>query len=166
MIKIREAFCQDLPEIMRCYEMAREFMRKNGNTFQWTNGYPSKEFVKREIENGHQFVGVDSKGKIVMTFSFILGIDPTYLKISDGEWLNDKPYGTIHRLASDGTMSGILKQCVEYCLYLCDNIRLDTHEVNEPMKTAVTGLGFIECGSIVCQDGTPRIAYHLDKSTS
>ena len=32
-------------------------------------------------------------------FAFILGEDPTYGVIEDGQWLSGDPYGTIHRIA-------------------------------------------------------------------
>mgnify|MGYP000724273244 FL=1 len=35
---IRKATPQDLPRIREIYEMARQFMRKNGNHSQWGKG--------------------------------------------------------------------------------------------------------------------------------
>ena len=35
---IRKAASQDLPRIREIYEMARQFMRKNGNHSQWGKG--------------------------------------------------------------------------------------------------------------------------------
>ncbi len=40
-----------------------------------------------------------------VSFAFILGEDPTYQQI-DGAWLNDQPYGTIHRIAGNGKIKG------------------------------------------------------------
>lgn len=39
---------------------------------------------------------------MVGTFCFIVGEDPTYAVIDNGKWLNDAPYGVIHRMASNG----------------------------------------------------------------
>lgn len=134
-------------------------MRASGNLNQWINGYPSRDLIAKDISEGVSYVGIDDSGELVMVFAFIIGQDPTYSVIEEGEWLNELPYGTIHRLASTGKHSKILKTCVEYCESLIDNIRLDTHEDNKIMQEAAVRLGFIRCGIIYCSDGTPRIAY-------
>lgn len=159
MIKIRKGTAADIDEIMSCYDTARDFMRLTGNLNQWINGYPSRKIIERDIEKGDNYVGVDDDGDIVMAFAFITGNDPTYYIIEQGQWLNDLPYGTIHRLGSTGKHKGILQSCVEYCLTKIDNLRLDTHEDNKVMQTAAERLGFKRCGIIYCDDGTPRIAY-------
>lgn len=41
-------------------------------------------------------------GEIVGTFALFLGEDESYRVIEDGAWHLDQPYGTIHRLASNG----------------------------------------------------------------
>ncbi len=151
----------DVEEIMACYEKARHYMRVNGNHQQWINGYPSRELVMSDIDNGVSYVGVDETGDLVMAFAFIIGADPTYEVIEDGAWLNDLPYGTIHRLGSTGKYGGMLKECVSFCLTKVDNLRLDTHSDNKPMQRAADRLGFVRCGVIYCQDGTPREAYQL-----
>ena len=43
---------------------------------------------------------------VVGTFSFIIGDEPTYQVLLNGRWHADRPYGTIHRLASSGTIRG------------------------------------------------------------
>lgn len=161
MIQIRRGAERDVEEIMACYEKARHYMRVNGNHQQWINGYPSRELVMSDIANGVSYVGVDEEGKLVMAFAFIIGDDPTYEVIEDGAWLNDLPYGTIHRLGSTGKYGGMLKECVSFCLTKVDNLRLDTHSDNKPMQRAADRLGFVRCGVIYCQDGTPREAYQL-----
>lgn len=100
MIRIRKGTLGDIEAIMACYDDARHFMRASGNHSQWVNGYPSRATVENDIANGVNYVGEDEAGTLVMVFAFILGEDPTYAIIEDGEWLNTLPYGTIHRLAS------------------------------------------------------------------
>lgn len=75
--------------------------------------------------------------------------------------MNEKPYGTIHRMASDGTRRGMLRECLDYCRNLIPEIRMDTHEKNFSMQRACEHLGFQRCGVIYVADGTPRIAYQL-----
>ena len=94
-------------------------------------------------------------------FAFILGEDPTYSYIENGNWLSDKPYGTIHRIAGDGTVSGVVKTAVDYCRETIKNIRIDTHENNKTMQHVLGKLGFSKCGIIYLEDGSPRIAYQL-----
>lgn len=104
---------------------------------------------------------MDCQQAIHGVFSFIIGEDPTYAHIENGSWLNEKPYGTIHRMASDGTRRGMLRECLDYCRNLIPEIRMDTHEKNFSMQRACEHLGFQRCGVIYVADGTPRIAYQL-----
>ena len=115
--------------------------------------------VGDDIAHGLSYVGEDAAGEIVMAFAFIIGDDPTYKIIEDGRWLNNLPYGTIHRLGSNGKHRGILRACVNFCAEAIGNLRLDTHADNKLMRHAAEKLGFKRCGIIYCQDGSPRIAY-------
>lgn len=158
-IEIRRAGVGDVDKIMTVYESARRYMRSCGNMQQWTSGYPDRCDIEADIKAGNCCVGVDAGGCIAMVFAFIIGHDCTY-DVIDGAWLNDNPYGTIHRMASNGRYAGMLELCVDYCMRRVSDLRLDTHEVNIPMRSAAERLGFIRCGIIICRDGTPRIAYH------
>ena len=158
-IVIRKGGTEDMDAILLVYEKARKYMRECGNLTQWTDGYPAREDVVRDIDAGNCYVGVDMDGEIVMCFAFIIGDDPTYSVIYDGGWINDLPYGTIHRMGSSGKHGGMLEECVKYCFNMIDNIRIDTHEDNTPMLKAIARLNFTRCGIILCRDGTPRIAF-------
>ena len=161
-ITIRHSSAEDLDRIMPVYESAKKFMRATGNTDQWTGGYPSREIIKEDIAHYSHFIAEDDEGNVLMVFSFILGDDPTYDKIEEGKWLNDKPYGTIHRIASSGVRGGMLETCVKYCKEIIDNIRIDTHADNGPMQNALHRLGFQCCGIIYTTDGSPRLAFQKD----
>lgn len=158
-MKIRKGTPSDIDAIMSCYETARQLMRASGNYSQWINGYPSRKLVEEDIARGISYVGVDDDGEIAMAFAFIIGDDPTYAVIEQGRWLNSLPYGTIHRLGSNGKYHGILRSCVDYCKKEINNLRLDTHADNSIMQHAAEQLGFKRCGIIYCIDGSPRIAY-------
>lgn len=159
MIQIRKATVTDIDAIMDCYAGARRYMRANGNLTQWPDSYPSRGHVVADIAADSCYIGEDEEGELAMVFAFIIGDDPTYAVIEQGEWLNSLPYGTIHRLASTGIHGGMLKTCVQYCLTRIGNLRLDTHADNSPMRHGAEKLGFTRCGTIYCDDGTPRIAY-------
>ncbi len=161
MIEVRTAVMDDLDEAMRNYACAREYMVQTGNATQWGKEYPLRAHIQQDIESGHLFVGVGEDGRVHCAFAFILGEDPSYLRIEGGAWLNDEPYGTIHRLASDGAARGVFSACLAFCKQRCANIRADTHENNRTMRHLFEKHGFRECGVITVGDGTPRIAYQL-----
>lgn len=158
-MKIRKACLNDMENILKIYEAAREYMRQNGNPDQWGKNKPPRELLENDIQKGELYVGQFPDGKIHFVFAFILGDDPTYSYIENGDWISDLPYGTIHRIASDGKVSGVVKTAVDYCSNIISNIRIDTHKNNKTMQHVLDKLGFVKCGIIYIDDGTPRIAY-------
>lgn len=159
---IRNATVADIPEIMRICDSARNYMRANGNHAQWINGYPSKQLWLDDIAKKQCFV-CEEKNHLCAVFAFILGEDPTYLYIENGQWKNDLPYGTIHRLGSDGTCSGIMEKCKAFALSHVSELRADTHEDNKIMQAVLERNGFEKCGIIYIEDGSPRIAYQFSR---
>lgn len=158
-MKIRKSTAADLPRMMEIYAYAREFMAATGNPHQWGDGgNPRLEVLEQDIEDGVGYV-MEHDGRIVGAFAFIIGEDETYGYIEDGAWINDEQYGTIHRIAGDGSTKGVLQACVEFGSALIGNLRIDTHHDNVVMQNAIRKCGFEECGTIYVQDGTPRIAY-------
>ena len=161
---IRRATPADIGAMLDLYEASRRYMRATGNLTQWNDGYPARSDIEADIAAGNGYVGTVAD-EIVMAFALILGDDPTYRIIEQGAWLNDRPYGTIHRLGSTGRCRGMLAACVDFCFGRIDNLRLDTHADNRPMLTAVARLGFTRCGIIYCRDGSPRIAFQKTSSS-
>ena len=162
-MNIRLATKNDLAAIMPIFDKARTFMAANGNSRQWINGYPQQELIEKEIESGHCYVCTDKTQRVVATFCFIKGPDPTYALIEEGNWPNDKPYYVIHRLASDGSHKGIARLCINWCFAQHPCLRADTHEDNHIMQHLLEQNGFERCGIIYVANGTPRIAYQKDK---
>ena len=157
-MKIRIAEEKDLTQMIRVTDEAKKLMRSRGNFVQWTAAYPDAPVWSSDINNGNAYV-VEDEGQIVAAFALIFGKDPTYGYI-EGNWLNDEPYATIHRVASDGSRHGVLTEIVEYCSLRASNLRADTHEINFVMKKALEKNGFARCGTIYLADGAPRVAYH------
>jgi len=157
--KIRKAREEDLPRILDIYAYAREFMAVNGNPNQWGNSHPGVSTLEEDIRNGDLYVVADPGG-IHGVFAFLLGEDPTYLTIYEGNWRSDTPYGTIHRIASDGS-GGILAAALTFTKQIIGHIRMDTHGDNHIMQQALAKSGFSRRGIIYIADGTPRIAYDL-----
>jgi hypothetical protein len=155
---IRKAQINDLERILEIYDLARAYMRANGNHKQWPVGTPAKETLVDDIAKGQLYVGEDDIIRFV--FAYIPGEDPTYGYI-EGAWLNDEPYATIHRIASDGSVKGVLRQVVSFIKRDISNIRIDTHEDNKTMQRTILNNGFKRCGIIYLENGDPRIAYQL-----
>lgn len=157
-ITIQNAKLNDLSDINKVYAYARGFMAENGNATQWGSSYPEEEVLKSDISAGNLYT-VKSDGEICGVFSFILGADETYAVIEDGAWLSDGEYGTIHRVAGNGTVPGIFGHIMEFCLKKNRHLRIDTHHDNKIMQHIIEKNGFTRCGIIYCNDGSPRIAY-------
>ena len=162
MMMVRKTQLSDLDEVMEIYGYAREVMKRNGNPNQWCDDKPYREQIEEDISAGNSYVA-ENEGGICGVFAFIIGEDETYGYIEGGNWLNNEPYGTIHRIASGGKVNGILKTAVEFGFTMTDNVRVDTHRDNKIMQHLLTKLGFTECGIIYLPDGDPRIAYHKTK---
>ena len=153
--KTKEADIQAAAEI---YADAKRFMAETGNPDQWSKIYPSEESIRQDIKDGISYV-CEKDGEIVAVFMYKEGVDPTYVKIYDGQWLNDKPYGVIHRIAVKYPGQGIIDYCISYCFELCKNLKIDTHTDNIPMQKALAKRGFKYCGIIYIENGDPRIAF-------
>lgn len=158
---IRLATYDDLPVIGDIFEAARERMHSGGNPKQWVNGYPAREDTMRDIDRGNCYVITDESG-VRAVFTYIEGIEPTYGYI-DGAWPNDAPYGTIHRIASDGRYHGTLREAVAFALTKRKELRIDTHPDNAPMLAAIKGCGFSYCGVIYLDEArtNERVAFRL-----
>lgn len=156
---IRLTTLDDLNRVMELYEIARDFMRKNRNSSQWIDGYPSERFIADEIVDNHSYVCENHKGNIVATFCFVYGDDPTYEKIYHGQWLDNESYATIHRMASSGEEKGVGVACFDYCFSQYPNIRVDTHRDNLVMQNIMEKYGFTYCGIIYVSNGSERLAY-------
>ena len=157
--RIRPTVPADLPDVMSIYAIAREQMSRTGNATQWAGSYPAASFIAEEIVAGHSFVCVNEKNELVGTFCLVHGEDPTYAQIYEGQWLNDKPYVTLHRIASAGKEKGLAKYCIDWCFTQHANIRVDTHRDNRVMQHILQSMGFNYCGIIYVSNASERLAY-------
>ena len=162
-MKIRKAKIGDLSKIMDIYKIAQDFMIESGNPNQWGHFYPSEDLIRQDIKKEVCHVISDDED-IHAVFALFNGSEPTYEYIENGEWLNDNEYVTVHRIASDGKLRGILKFTIDYCKSISDNIRIDTHSNNLIMQKQIEKNGFEKCGTIYVADGSPRIAYQWSKN--
>lgn len=162
---IRPATFEDLPEILRIYEDARAFMRQTGNPNQWWDYHPAESVLRDDIPKGQLYV-CERDGQIGAAFAYIQGVDPTYLEIDGPGWLNDEPYGVIHRIAVAHRGQGLIASIFDWALERCNNLRIDTHVDNAPMRRALEKYGFTYCGIIHIFNGDERIAFHKRKPST
>ncbi len=161
-MEIRHAVKEDIHEIMRIYEYARRFMAEHGNPDQWgPTNWPPEALIRQDIANGSSYVCIH-EDKIVGTFFFEMGkeIEPAYCALEGGVWMEDSPYGVIHRLAGSGAVHGVGSFCVEWAYRQCGHLRMDTHGDNYVMQNLLKKSGFVHCGTVyVEEDDHPRMAY-------
>lgn len=157
-MEIRQALPSDLETIEKLYEAARAYMCRSGNPSQWAGGYPQKELVERDIAAGSCYVCMQEE-KILGVFCYFEQPDPTYRRIYEGAWLNQRPYGVIHRIAVGTHGRGVADFCYDWCFSKCRNLKIDTHRDNLPMQKSLEKNGFLRCGIIYLENGDARIAY-------
>ena len=156
---IRPTTYADIEALQAIFAHARTQMAADGNPTQWGDSYPSQEQLQSDIQRGVSYT-IEHDGRPCATFVFIIGADPTYTYIEEGEWLDDwLPYGTIHRIASNGQHRGVFHFVLDWCSAKCKNIRIDTHKDNQRMIHLIEQANFTRCGIIYTRDNTPRIAY-------
>ena len=159
---IRKSAAADIERITEIYARARNFMAANGNPDQWgPTNWPPEALIRQDIAEGNSYVCIE-EGRIVGTFFFLCGkdVEPTYALIDGGAWLDDSPYGVIHRIASDGSRKGVGTFCLNWAFEQCPHLRIDTHRDNTIMQNLASKLGFVHCGTIyVHEDHSPRLAY-------
>lgn len=165
---IRQSTMQDLERIMEIYAHARAFMKEHGNPNQWgPTNWPPKELICEDIRGGHSFVCVNEADEVIGTFFYIYGdeIEPTYREITEGAWKDARPYGAVHRIASDGSQKGIGSFCLNWAYAQCGHLRIDTHGDNHVMQNMLKKLGFVHCGTIyVREDHDPRLAFEKSEA--
>ena len=158
-MEIKRTNQSDLSEILKIYESARKYMAENANPNQWTNGYPDEKVILADIEKNNHYTIKDGSS-LLGCFSLINGEDPTYKVIEKGQWLDDKPYAVIHRIAVLDHNKGIGSICIDWCFNQFNNIRVDTHPDNISMKRLLLKKGFQHCGVIYNSWGAERLAFH------
>ena len=162
-MRIRKTTLRDLDRVMEIYAFARRFMAEHGNPDQWgPTHWPPEALIRNDIADGNSYVCENEEGKVIGTFFFVHGpdIEPTYRKITDGNWLDNSPYGVVHRIASDGSEKGVGAFCLNWAFDKCGHLRIDTHGDNKVMQNLLSKLGFTHCGTIyVEEDDMPRLAF-------
>lgn len=155
---IRRATEADLPRLAEIYDAARAYMRAEGNDQQWVNGYPSPAQLRADMAGGWLYAMTSDDGRIYGAFALVDADEPSY-RVIEGAWASDAPYAAIHRIASDGSARGVMRQAVAFARRTYDHLRVDTHALNRTMQRAILREGFAYRGVIHLEDGAPRLAY-------
>lgn len=161
-MRIRKTALADLARVMEIYATARAFMAAHGNPLQWgPTNWPPETLIRSDIARGKGYV-CEHEGRVVGSFFFDQGdaIEPTYARIEDGCWIDEGPYGVVHRIASDGSVPGVGSFCIRWAFDQCGHLRIDTHADNVVMQSLLRKLGFEHRGTIyVEEDDYPRLAF-------
>ena len=163
-MNIRLSAEEDLPRIMEIYADARKRMAETGNPLQWgPTNWPPEALIREDIRRKRSYVCEDG-GRIAGVFYYDYGkdIEPTYSVIEEGSWMDEEPYGVVHRIAADRTVRGVGTFCLSWAVSRCGHLRIDTHPDNRIMQGLLTRLGFEKRGIIhVEEDDYPRFAYEI-----
>ena len=139
-------------------------MAEHGNP-QWAKGFPDENDVRGGIYGGILYCVV-ANCEIAAVFA-VVNHDGNYDEI-EGKWLTEGNYLAVHRVAVSEKYRGLgaAKFVVGYAAEELarvrgrKSIRIDTHEMNKPMRSLLSSQGFTECGIVyVSRDYSQRIAY-------
>lgn len=155
---IRLANLNDVEEINQILLNAREFMHSNGNPNQWNGIYPDKDDILEHVEK-HDLYVIEIDSKIQFAFVYSTIKDGNY-DVIEGKWLNDEPYGVFHLVMSRFEVPHLGDEMIKFGKEKIDNLRIDTHVDNIPMRRLLQRNNFKYTGIIYVEDGTPRNAYH------
>ena len=164
---IRKASQKDLNEICVIIEQAKLFLKQQGID-QWQNGYPNPEVVADDINSGIAYVA--DNGSVCGYCVIVMGDDPNYKVILEGDWKNSEPYVAVHRVCvsnqvrGQGTAGALFQKAQDICVeHDIHNLKIDTHPQNLAMQRAIQKAGFTYCGKIhllsPAENGAERWAY-------
>ena len=102
---VRASEIKDLSRVMDLINQAKEYF-KDKDINQWQKGYPDINTILDDILLGNGYV-LSKHSHLYGTMHFIIGIEPSYVKIYNGHWLTDtRQYGIIHRFVIDNNHKG------------------------------------------------------------
>jgi len=136
--EFRKAVPTDIDNIMLVIEEARAFIASFGID-QWQNGYPRREVVENDIENGIGYVLCDND---IVAYAVLMFTEEPFYKEIDGCWLTGaNEYATMHRTAVCNRVrhSGIGTELMKHLEKLAveagkKSMRADTHRGNRAMN--------------------------------
>lgn len=163
-MKFRKSKIEDIPMMMEIIKQAQNYF-KSKDIDQWQDGYPNEENLREDIIQGESYVML-LDDKIVATAVISFRGESTYNEIYRGNWLSDREYAVVHRVAvnDDYKGQGLSHKIIEFSQKKCkelgySSIKIDTHKDNFVMRSLLEKNGFKYCGIILLEDGAERVAY-------
>jgi GNAT superfamily N-acetyltransferase len=157
----------DIERILSIVRSAQLSLRELGID-QWQDGYPRRENIISDIDDGMGWVVVDDYDNAIGYAAIPLTGEEAYLQLQDDDWHTSSRYVVVHRLCVDGTIRrrGVAMQLMNHAITLAreaglDGFRIDTHRGNIRMLSVIEKLGFKYCG-VVRYDSGERLAFDLN----
>lgn len=163
---LRLAMPEDVSEIKRIIEEAKIYLKEQ-KINQWQGSYPEAKQLEQDVKDGLTYilmVGDDIAG----TAALCPGIEPMYLHIEDGEWINGPKarYSAIHRVAISTNfrgqhLAGKIISCLLTTARLSGykDIRVDTNSENSGMQHVIEANNFKYKGIIRTPDSDEAERY-------
>ncbi|WP_346888152.1 GNAT family N-acetyltransferase [Clostridium sp. UBA1056] len=163
-MEFRKTVKTDINDVMNIIRQAQVYFKELGIN-QWQNDYPNVEIINNDIDNENSYVLLKDNN-IVATAAVSFEGEKTYDSIYEGQWISNKEYAVIHRIAVNnnhkglGISSKIIRNVEQLCLKKgVYSIKVDTHEENLSMQKMLKKNQFQYCGVIYLEDGSKRIAF-------
>ena len=163
-MEFRKTVKTDINDVMNIIRQAQVYFKELGIN-QWQNDYPNVEIINNDIDNENSYVLLKDNN-IVATAAISFEEEKTYDSIYEGQWISNKEYAVIHRIAVNnnykglGISSKIIRNVEQLCLKKgVYSIKVDTHEENLSMQKMLKKNQFQYCGVIYLEDGSKRVAF-------
>lgn len=164
-MKLERALRDDLPAVDEILRQGRNYLSAQGLD-QWQKFAPVPEETRAFFARGEQYVVRENNE--VAGVCVIVDDEPAYRTI-EGAWRCGGRYVAVHRVAVSpvfrrrGVASALFAGAARIARERgARSVRIDTHEGNIPMRTALEKNGFCACGTVVIATGEMRIAYEKE----
>lgn len=153
-IECRPAVEGDLAALTSILAQAKAYLSQH-RVDQWNANYPAQEDFLSDISRGECYV-LTCEGSVSAFFTLTGEPEFGYSAITDGKWISDAPYTTLHRcaVAKDWYGSGLSDRIITECERLTLNmgrhvLRADTHKKNKAMQNLLTRNAFQFRGNVL-----------------
>ena len=160
----RKAILEDIDDIMVAVEDSRSLLKEQENG-QWQDGYPNKDDLINDINNGRLFAITDDNNKVIGVCALTYR-EEEYHHLYEGKWLTDLPYMVMHRVAlkKECRGKGYGKKLFELFIEQAKkegfhSLRIDTHEGNSTMRHLIELYGFAFCGRVILTPNKDRMVF-------
>jgi hypothetical protein len=96
-MEFRKTVKTDINDVMNIIRQAQVYFKELGIN-QWQNDYPNVEIINNDIDNENSYVLLKDNN-IVATAAVSFEGEKTYDSIYEGQWISNKEYAVIHRIA-------------------------------------------------------------------